>query len=398
MTERPADVRRMWRAAAAIAVAVPVAASASCGMVGALGDDDAGAQTATVGVLVPREGWQAADGAGVQAAVEAAIAATTADIPGWTVEVVPVDEGDDGGAAGVEKLIDENGVAVVGGLGTAAVRAVQPIADAADVLFVSPADVDPAHTRGADPADPLRPYSSYYRTAVSDEAPTVTLARYAVNGLDAEAVAMADGGDPAEAQEFAAAVRDAGGEVVAAGAVSGAAALDRLVNEMGKESARAVYVAGSTDVAADVARRVADAGLDVDVLGTSAVFDDAFADEAGAAAQGIVTALPARLEPTAGLRPDGLAAELEADGEPGLGEYGAAAYDAATAVGTVLARCLPPASSALAAREGCTGEMIQVDFAGVTGEVAFDGFGDRAGATPELRVLRDGRWQQLPGR
>lgn len=370
------------RGAGWAALTAAAALLSSCGMLGALGDDDAGAQTATVGVLVPETGWQQADGEAVLAAVRAAVEETAGDIGGWTVEVVAVDEGEKGEAAAdaVTELVDGDAVAVVGGLNTAAVRAAQPILDGDDVLFVSPADVVPAHTLGADPSAPLRPYRSYFRTAVGAEAPAAALARYAVSGLGAQNVAVVDGGDAAEAQAFAAAVDELGGKVVASGADVAA-----VVAKAKAEGATAVFVAGDREVAVQTDRQVRASGLEATLLGATAFGGD-FADDA---ADGAVRAQPAELDATAGVRSGRLAEDL---GVP-LGEFGAAAYDAGTAVGTVLARCLPPASSASSARRGCLGEMRQLDFAGATGEVSFDEYGDRSGGGVRFSVLREEAWE-----
>lgn len=370
------------RGAGWAALTAAAALLSSCGLVGALGDDDAGAQTATVGVLVPAEGWQQADGEAVLAAVRAAVEERAGDIGGWTVEVVAVDEGEKGEATAdaMTELVDGDAVAVVGGLNTAAVRAAQPILDDEDVLFVSPADVVPEHTLGADPSAPLRPYRSYFRTAVGAEPPAAALARYAVSGLGAETVAVVDGGDPAEVRAFTEAVDDLGGAVVASGSDVGT-----VVSTARTEGATAVFVAGDPDVAVQVDRQVHSSGLEATLLGATAFGGD-FADDA---ADGAVRAQPAELDATAGVRSGRLADEIGV----ALGEFGAAAHDAGTAVGTVLARCLPPASSASSARRGCLGEMSQLDFAGATGEVSFDEYGDRAGGSVRFSVLREEAWE-----
>ncbi|MBB5789654.1 ABC transporter substrate-binding protein [Jiangella mangrovi] len=376
--------RAGWAAPTAVAALL----LSSCGMVGALGDDDAGAQTATVGVLVPASGWQQADGEAVLAAVRAAVEETAGDVGGWTVEVVAVDEGEKGEAAAdaVTELVDGDAVAVIGGLTTPGVRAAQPVLDDEDVLFVSPADVVPEHTLGADPTAPLRPYRSYFRTAVGEEPPAAALARYAVSGLGAEAVAVVDGGDPAEARAFSAAVDDAGGTVVASGADAAT-----VVAKAETEGATAVFVAGDHEGAATVDRQLRASGLEATLLGATALSGDPDdgGDDEDRPRDGAVRAQPAQLDATAGVRSGRLAEDIGA----ALGEFGAAAYDAGTAVGTVLARCLPPASSASSARRGCLGEMSQLDFAGATGEVAFDEFGDRSGGSVRFSVLRDGAWQ-----
>ncbi|TDC46117.1 hypothetical protein E1212_27565 [Jiangella ureilytica] len=381
----PAAAAR-WVALTATAVLL-----SSCGMVNALGDDDAGAQTATVGVLAPASGWQQTDGEAVLAAVRHAVEERAGDVGGWTIEVVAVDEGEKGetAAGAVTELVDGDAVAVVGGLTTPGVRAAQPILDDEDVLFVSPADVVPEHTLGADPAAPLRPYRSYFRTAAGDEPPAAALARYAVSGLGAEAVAVVDGGDPAEARAFAAAVGEAGGAVVASGADAAA-----VVAKAKTEGATAVFVAGDPEVATTADRQIRASRLEATLLGTTAfggdlADDGATGDDGDGLRDGAVRAEPAQLDATAGVRSGRLAEDI---GAP-LGQYGAAAYDAGTAIGTVLARCLPPASSASSARRGCLGEMSQLDFAGATGEVAFDEYGDRSGGSVRFSVLRDGAWE-----
>lgn len=372
-----------WRRGAGWAALTAAATLlSSCGMLSALGDDDSGAQTATVGVLVPASGWQQADGEAVLAAVRAAVEETAGDIGGWTVEVVAVDEGEKGDATAeaVEELVDGDVVAVVGGLNTAAVRAAQPVLDDGEVLFVSPADVVPAHTLGADPSAPLRPYRSYFRTAIGAEPPAAALARYAVAGLGAQHVAVVDGGDAAEARAFTEAADDLGATVVASGADVAA-----VVAKAKAEGATAVFVAGDPEIAGQVDRQVRSSRLEATLLGATAFGGD-FADDAAA---GAVRARPGDLDATAGVRSGRLADDIGV----ALGEHGAAAYDAGTAVGTVLARCLPPASSASSARRGCLGEMSQLDFAGATGEVSFDRYGDRSGGGVRFSVLRDGAWE-----
>ncbi|WP_026875691.1 ABC transporter substrate-binding protein [Jiangella gansuensis] len=393
-------MRMVRRSAGWAALTASATLLASCGMVSALGDDDAGEQTATVAVLVPESGWQQADGAGVLAAVEAAVAERAGDIGGWTVDVVAVDESDDREelTTAIEELAGGDLVAVIGGLTTGAVRAVQPVLDSAEVVFVSPADTDPVHTRGANPSAPLRPYRSYFRTAVGDEPPAAALGRYAVGALGTKSVAVVDGGDPAEVTAFTKAVEAADGEVVARGT---AAQIDAVVAAAEEGGAGAVFVAGTPEAATRTARAVRAAGLDAALLGAAA-FDPANAsdddtngsdDNTGVPdglRDGAITATAADLQATAD-------APLPSNASTGTdpGEFGAAAYDAGTVVGIVLDRCLPPASSASSARRGCVGEMAQLDFAGVTGEVAFDDFGDRVDGTVTFSVLRDGRWRPV---
>lgn len=381
-------------------VVVSACVLASCGLVeGALGEDDAGPQTALVSVLVP--GGAAGSGVadGVVAAVELAVRETTSDISGWTVEVEVVDEGADAAATSeaAEAIVESDAVAVVGGLSTPAIRAAQPILDDAELVFVSPADLDPAHTRGSDPAAPLRPYLNYYRTSVATETPLGVLARYAVTGRGATTITVIDCGDADTAQRFAAEARQAGGTVPAiAAAGSGGSAVPAAVAAAKKDGAKAIFVAGGPERAAMVAEEVAATGLDVPILAAPELRDTDFLELAGAAGADAVSVVPATLESTLEAEPESLVTALaESGSRAALGPFGAAAHDAAVAVGTALAHCLPPAATPSSARRGCAGELIEMSFAGSTGEVAFDDFGERVGGTSEIMVVREGRWTKV---
>ncbi|NDL55483.1 ABC transporter substrate-binding protein [Phytoactinopolyspora mesophila] len=430
-------------------------------------DDEAGPREATVVVLAP-DGT--ASGKSVLAAVELAIDKSAGDIGGWTIDVDFVDDAghDDGPAELAREMVGDDVIAVIGGLSTDVVRAVQPVLSSGSVLFVSPADTVPEHTRGADPGNPLRPYSNYYRTSAIGEDPMQALARYAVGSLEASRVAVIDAGESDEAAVFAEAVDDAGGDLVRiaghddeespdledeaddeggedTNTDSGAGDGDENAgeadensddgdeNEAGDENgddgdengddgeagdgessrtpdaaamvasaraenAEAVFVAGSADLAAAVADELARTGGDIELLGGSVMLSDDFLAEAGSAAEGAWTATHGELGTEANAVAEQAESDLSGAGLDVTDPNVAGAYDAGMAVGTVLTACLPPASSATAARRGCIGELAEVAVAGATAEVAFDEYGDRAGSIPVFMVVRGGQWTTLePG-
>ena len=120
-----------------------------------------------------------------------------------------------------------------------------------------------------------------------------------------------------------------------------------------------------------------------------------FLTAAGTAADGAVAVVsPYRVATSTGAGGE-LAARLGGNVVDSPGSYAPAAYDAGTALAAVLRRCLSDEDTAAAARESCVAEMAQVSFAGVTGEVAFDAFGDRAGTRPQVFQIRDGEWIEL---
>lgn len=390
MTRRHCQRGRI-RAAGVVAGFCAAVLVASCGAVEkAMSDDEASVREGVVVVLAPAG---TVDGEGVREAVERAISETTSDIGGWTVEVRLVDDDVDDLGELADEIVDDDVIAVIGGLSTETIRAVQPTFSAESLLFVSPADTVPEHTRGADAGNPLRPYANYYRTSMSAEQPLQALARYAVDALEVSTVATVDaGGAGAEVSAFAAAVVEAGGEVVPIKGAATPADVAPMLSTATDAEAGAVFVAGRADVAAATADEVAGRGVDMELLGGSVVNAEDFLAEAGSSAEGAWTAVAGELVSSAD-QVAGAASEQMADvGVTSPGRYGAEAYDAGLAVGTVLTGCLPSASSATSARQGCTGEMAQISVTGVTGDVAFDAFGDRAGASPAVMVVRGGTW------
>jgi branched-chain amino acid transport system substrate-binding protein len=383
---------------AAIARRLAAMTAAGCALAGcsSIGDllaesDEGGPRTAKIVVMAPAEGTSAAAGAEVLAAVQLALDDAALSIPDWTVEVVAV--GDTDARVASEALIENpEVVAVVGGLSGPAVRAIQPILGEASILFVSPADVAPEHTRGADPAAPLRPYVSYFRTAVAGGDTVDTAANYAVDGLDAQKVVIIDGGAGDEAARFAAHVRRLGSDVVAT-APPGAdwKRIEHVVESADAANADVIYTTGDAEFAAQVAKTLAGTGLDATLVGGAALRSEDFVTAAGTAADGAVAVVdPHRVATSTGAGGDLAARVVDAPGS-----YGPAAYDAGTALAAVLRRCLSDEDTAAAARENCVAEMAQVSFAGVTGEVAFDAFGDRAGTRPQVFQIRDGVWIEL---
>jgi ABC-type branched-subunit amino acid transport system substrate-binding protein len=372
-------------AAVACVVALP-----SCGGLGDLigaGAQAGGPRIATVVVLVPDSGEHAADGVGVAAAVQTAL--TVAAPSGWEVEVERVADGAARSAAAevaAEIADDDDVIAVIGGLSAEVVRAVQPILDRNGIPFISPADGSPEHTRGPDPSAPLRPYETYFRTAVVGEEPEGLAARYAADGLGVEAMVVVQHERVAEARRFTDQARSLGVQVAAAepGDIASGLSIAR------ESDAGAVYVAGAAEFAAAVTTEVVRSGLDAWVIGGADLHDDDFLTAAGSTSSRSVAIVPATLDTTINRAVPGLA---------DAGRFGAAAYDAGSAVAVALDHCLPPVREgrASAARTGCVAELGAVSLEGVTGELAFDRFGDRHGAWPSAYVVVNGEWQEVGG-
>jgi branched-chain amino acid transport system substrate-binding protein len=378
------------------ATVLTASALAGCSSVGALVDEDEqqGPPSAKIAVLVPQDGTGPA--AEVLAAVELAVDDRMPVAPGWAVTVVAIDASDAAAAAG-RLAEDDEVVAVVGGLSGAQVRVAQPLLADASILFVSPVDSAPEHTRGADPAQPLRPYSTYFRTVVVGGDVVQTAADYAVGGLGAQKVAVVDGGGSDETARFAAEVRRRGADVVAsAPAGTDGGGIARVIAASVSEQADVIYTADDAAVAAQIAKSLARTGLDAHLVGSSALHSQEFLSGAGTAAEGAVAVVAPTQRTSTAETPGELAARL-ADRGVEAGPLAATAYDAGTALAHALSRCLPPHDATIAAREECVTEMARVSFAGITGEIAFDAFGDLAGGRSQVYEVRNGAWVEIGG-
>jgi ABC-type branched-subunit amino acid transport system substrate-binding protein len=343
---------------------------------------DAGPEVATVVVLVP----DSALGDSVLAAVNLAL--TDIDVGDWDVVVERVadgtGDGEDLATAGDvadEIASDRDVIAVIGGLTPEVIRAAQRPLDERSIPFVSPADDDPANTRGADPAAPQRPYGSYFRTAIPDGDPLEAAAAYAVSGLGAATVVAVHDGNPSQAAELARYATALGADA----RLSPVAELGVTMSGIESDELVALYLVGDGMIS-DVSSVTARSELQSVVIGGEQLASTAPAGAAGA----FVAFVPATLKQPPNPSVPGLA---------GAAPDAAAAFDAGRAVAQMLERCLPPASgSARDARHGCLSEMDTVSVAGATGHVSFDQYGDRPGSWPTILLQTDDGWVDVAAR
>lgn len=381
---------RRLRASAGVVAALAVSLTVSaCGsVVDVLAGRDTGPEVAKVVVLVPDGGSRQGTGEDVLAAVTAALA--DVDAGNWDVVVEQVGDGTDGaepldsaGDAASEVAEDRDVVAVIGGLSPEAVRAAQRPLDERSIAFLSPADDDWANTRGPDPSKPLRPYGSYFRTAVPDGDLLAVAAEYAVNGAGATTVVAVHDGQPREAARLAQHATSLGAEAQLVREADVAAATFEVDAGDGPV---AFYLVGETS-ATDVADTAERSGLAPFVIGGERLASANPPATAGAST--FVAVVQGTLQAPADLAVPGLA-------DPG--PVAATAYDAGRAVAQMLERCLPSVrGSARDARHGCLSELDTVSITGATGHVTFDPFGDRPGAWPAILVGTDGGWVDVAG-
>jgi len=351
--------------------------------------EEAGTPVVTLTVLAPLSGTQEGTGAAVADAVEQAVA-DSADVPGWDVAVQSIDTAgptldDDLDALGD----DDTAVAVVGGFAPDDVRTLVPRLDEQGLTVVSPADTDPRHTRGADPASPLRPWSGYITVAVEPTPEQTALADHLVRvaGISrALVVHQNDAGSAARAEAVADGITARGVTDVATSEWSTAQESDVTDAVADLSSGDALVIAGD----AELARTVAESAPDGVVLALTAV-PEVLDEQAAADLDGALAPLPG-LDPRRGS--DELSARYAdggRDAEPG--SHGPAAYDGARLVVDALGRCLPdPQRSTSPSRSACRAEIAGAVWDGLTGSIQLDEYGARLGLLPAVATLRGGEW------
>jgi branched-chain amino acid transport system substrate-binding protein len=390
-------MRRLLPLVAAITLAGCVPALSGCGAADTVlqrvrGDADQQPAVASIAVLAPLTGGDTRVGEGVVAAVEQAVA-DSGGVPGWQVQVEAVDLTSPDLPDLLEEMDDSDSlVAVVTGFAAADVRSTVPVLDEAGLAIVSPADSDPRHLRGADPAAPLRPWTGYASIAVDPTPERSALADHLVRAVGATSIVVVTDGSAdaaSRATELATEVTERGSVPVTVLAGSGAVPTPEVTAAVAALGATAaVVVDGPADLAAAVAATTPAAVA----LTTRA---DSLTPEQAQALEGAVT-------PDAGLDPRRGSAELDArlqasGSATSGGGYGPAAYDAGRLLVDALTRCLPdPTAGTGPTRSACRAEVAATQWAGLTGAVVLDEFGGRLGLLPGILTLRAGQWA-LPG-
>lgn len=357
-------------------------------------DDEAVVPTVTIGVLAPLSGGQTRTGRSVVDAVEQAVA-DSGGIEGWQLDVVAYDMAGPALADDLAELkAGDSTVAVVTGFEPADVRTLVPELDESGLTVLSPADSDPRHVRGADPTDPIRPWSGYVTVAVDPAPQPTAVADHLVRVLDVQrVVVLTDGTRPSESRgrAVAQALEQRGVTQVRAFGWSGAKTSRpalRAVSALGPSDA--LVVDAPAALAADLAEK---APSGVPVALTSQLSD--LSEPQAAVLEGALAPLPGS-DPRRGA--SRLRDAYDASGRDATeGPFGPAAYDGARLLVDAFTRCLPdPARSSSPSRSMCRSEVAGTTWQGLTGPILFDEFGARPGLLPAVVALRDGEWRQ-PG-
>lgn len=351
--------------------------------------EDLGPPVVTMGVLAPLSGGQTRAGTAVVDALEQAVT-DAGGVPGWEIAVTALDVTAESVDDDLETLgRDDTAVAVVGGFSAEDVRTYVPRLDDDGFTVVSPADTDPRHTRGSNPASPIRPWSGYLTVAVEPTPEATALADHLVRAAGVSSVLVvhdADNASTTQAQAVAEGVTQRGVTDVTTLEWAGSS------REEVTSAIAGLGAGGALVLAVDAATAQALAGeASPDVTVGLAAVTPALDEQQAAALEGAVAPLPG-LDPRRGS--DELAARYaETGNDATVGPHGPATYDAGRMLVDALGRCLPdPQQSRSPSRSACRAEVSGIAWDGITGRIQLDEYGARLGLLPAVATLQDGEW------
>jgi branched-chain amino acid transport system substrate-binding protein len=364
------------------------------------GGEAGGAKVAKIGVIAPLSGSLSSLGLGIKNSVDLAIkqANEKQTIPGWTLEIDAQDDEakPDVGKNAATKLAGDNEViGVVGTLNSSVSQSVQPVLSGSQIVQVSPANTNPTLTKGADLANPKRPYPGYFRTCTTDSVQGPFAAKYVLDKGIKKVATIHD--KKAYGQGLVAAFTDAfksgGGEVVAAETINPEDTdFSAVISKVKSVKPELVYYGGEFPQAGPLSQQAKSAGLTVPLMGGDGIKDDAFIELGGKTSDG-------DLATNVGAPPESLPSakkyisDYEAAGykEP-YAAYGAYSYDAANAIINALKTSLASASDAKSARAATIDAMGTVNFDGASGKVSFDQYGDSTTKVLTVYKVEGGKW------
>jgi branched-chain amino acid transport system substrate-binding protein len=396
------NVRKHKLALAGVTLLAASLAMTACGSRAeqAPGGEAGGAKVAKIGVIAPLSGDLSALGLGIRNSVDLAIkqANDKQTIPGWTLQMDAQDDEakpDTGKNAATKLAGDDKVVGVVGTLNSSVSQSVQPVLAGAQITQVSPANTNPTLTKGADLANPKRPYPTYFRTCTTDDVQGPFGAKYMLDKGIKKVATIHD--KKTYGQGLVAAFTDGfksgGGTIVDAETINpDDKDFSAVISKVKNANPEAIYYGGEYPQAGPLSQQAKSAGLNVPLMGGDGIFDPAYIELGGKTSDGDlatnVGAPPEKLDSAKQFITDYQAGGFK---EP-YAAYGPYAYDAANAIINALKVSLPNASDAKSARSATVDAMSKVSFDGASGKVGFDQYGDSTTKVLTVWKVSGGKW------
>jgi branched-chain amino acid transport system substrate-binding protein len=347
------------------------------------GSSGGGNKIAKIGVIAPLSGDLSSLGLGIKNGVDLAIkqANDAKKIPGWTLQI---DAEDDTATANVGATVaaklksDSQVVGVVGTLNSSVAQQVAPVLASGHIVEVSPANTGVALTGRDNLATQKRVYPNYYRVSTTDDIQGPFAAQY-LAGTGVKKLAIVHD-KKTYGQGLALAVKKefekGGGTVTRVETINpGDKVFSSVVSKIVGDHPDAVYYGGEFPEAAPLSKQLHEAGFKGPLMGGDGIYDQKFIDNGGVDGD-LATSVGAPTDTLESAK-NFVAAYKAANYAQPFGAYGAYAYDAANVIIEALTKSLAGKSKVDdGVRQATIDEVGKVSISGVTGQVAFDAFGD----------------------
>lgn len=360
-----------------------------------------------IGVIAPLSGDLTATGTGIRNSVELAIRQANEQnkVPGWRIELAAEDDAakPDVGAQAAAKLASDSAVVgVIGTYNSSVALQVAPVLERANVVQVSPGNTNDTLTRGENfRANPVRPHRNYFRTSTLDSLQGGFAADYAAKDLGFRTVAIIHD-KKAYGQGLADSFRGQfernGGRVLATETINpGDKDFSAVLTKIKPLNPDLIFYGGEYPEASLISNQAkGPQGMRAPLMGGDGIVDPTYTQTAGNAANGdfgtSVGAPPEQLPSARQFISDYQGAGFRDSYSP----YGALAYDAANAIISTLPAAL---GSADAVNDEVRRKVIdgvgRVSFAGASGQVAFDAFGDTVTKTLTMYKVEGGQFRPV---
>jgi branched-chain amino acid transport system substrate-binding protein len=390
--------RRLIKLAAPAVIAA--LALAACGSKSEDNNDNGGGdKVAKIGVIAPLSGDLSALGLGIKNGVDLAIkqANESKKISGWKLEISAQDDQATAnvGATAASRLSSDTAVVgVVGTLNSSVAEQVAPVLQQAHIVQISPANTGVALTGRDNLAAQKRKYTNYYRVATTDDIQGPFAAQYLL-GTGVKKVAIVHDkktyGQGLQAA-FAAEFKKGGGTVTLTETINpGDKLFSGVVTKILNSKPEAVYYGGEFPEAAPLSKQLHDASFTGPVMGGDGIYDQKFIDNGGHEGD-LATSVGAPTDPLEAAKAF-VSAYSAAGYKEAYGAYGAYAYDAANVIIEALAKVLPGKSKVdETVRQAIVDAVATVSIKGVTGDVAFDQFGDTTTKVLTVYAVTSKKW------
>lgn len=358
--------------------------------------------TLIVGVIAPLSGELSALGKGIENSARLAVdqANEKCAVKGYKLQVQAEDDQKTpqlGAQAATKLSSTPNVVGVVSTLNSSVSQSVQPVFEQAGILQISPANTADSLTKGDDPANPKRTYSTYFRTCTVDSYQGPFAADYLVKEQGKKKIAIiTDGLTYGEglADSFTKRAQEDGATIVTRQKIGEKDTdFSGVIAAIKPSAPEALYYGGQYPQAGPLSKQLASAGLNIPVMGGDGIFDPEYIKLGGREGD-LATSVGAPTEELESAK--AFVDAYNAKGyKEGFSAYGAFSFDAANVIIASAGKVVDGKEWSDDMHKDVVAAAQDYSAEGATGPVAFDEFGDSTNTTLTVYSVTSGAWKSV---